>query len=83
METVLASCARTRRVLVVQEACRTAGLGAELAAQIGEELFGSLDAPVRRLATPDVVLPANTALERALVPDATATGEAIRSLVRS
>lgn len=83
METVLASCRRTGRVLIAQEACRTAGLGAEIAAQVGEELFGSLLAPVRRLATPDVVLPANTALERALVPDATATVDAVRSLMRS
>lgn len=83
METVLASCRRTGRVLVLHEACRTGGLGAEVAAQVGEELFGVLRAPVRRLATPDVVLPANSALERELVPDEDSTVEAVRALMRS
>ncbi len=83
METVLTSCRRTGRVLVLHEACRTGGLGAEIAAQVGEELHGALRAPVRRLAAPDVALPANSALERALIPDEDATVEAVRSLLRS
>jgi pyruvate dehydrogenase E1 component beta subunit len=83
MATVLASCRRTGRVLILQEACRTGGLGGEIAAQVGEELFGRLRAPVRRLAAPDVVLPANSALEKALIPGEDATVEAVRSLVRS
>jgi len=80
MATVLASVRGTGRMLVVHEACRTGGLGAEIAAQVAEELYGELKAPVRRLATPDVVVPANTALERALVPDVDAVVSAIRSL---
>jgi pyruvate/2-oxoglutarate/acetoin dehydrogenase E1 component len=83
MATVLASARGTRRVLVVHEACRTGGLGAEIAAQVAEELFGQLKAPVRRVATPDVVLPANSALERALVPDAETVVTAVRALVTS
>jgi pyruvate/2-oxoglutarate/acetoin dehydrogenase E1 component len=83
METVLTSCRRTGRVLVLHEACRTGGLGAEVAAQVGEELYGQLRAPVRRLAAPDIALPANSALERALVPDEDAVVAAVESLLRS
>lgn len=83
MATVLASCRRTGRLLVLQEACRTGGLGAEIAAQVAEELYRELRAPVRRLATPDVVLPANTTLERVLVPDVDAAVTVVRELVRS
>lgn len=83
MQTVLASCRRTGRLLVAHEACVTGGLGAEIVAQVAEQLHGQLHAPPRRIATPDVVLPANTTLERALVPDADAIASAIRDLVRS
>ncbi len=83
MVTVLDSVRGTRRLLVLHEACRTGGLGAEVAAQVAEELYGELRAPVRRLAAPDVVLPANTALERALVPDVDAAVAAIRDLATS
>jgi pyruvate/2-oxoglutarate/acetoin dehydrogenase E1 component len=83
METVLASVGRTGRLLVAHEAVRTSGLGAEIAAQVAEQMHGQLLAPVRRIATPDVVLPANTLLERALVPDVDAVALAIQKLVRS
>jgi pyruvate/2-oxoglutarate/acetoin dehydrogenase E1 component len=81
MVTVLASARRTGRVLVLHEAMRTAGLGAEVAAQVAEALFGELRAPVRRLATPDVILPANTALEKQLIPDADDVVTAVTELV--
>lgn len=83
MQTVFSSCRRTGRLLVAHEACRTAGLGAEIVAQSAEQLHGLLRAPVRRVATPDVVLPANTVLERALVPDVDDIAAAVRDLVRS
>lgn len=78
--TVIDSARRTGRVLIVHEAMITGGLGAEIAARVGAELHCQLRAPVRRLATPDVVLPANTALERELVPDAAAVVAAVREL---
>jgi 2-oxoisovalerate dehydrogenase E1 component len=52
--TILASVAKTGRCLVVHEDNRTLGVGAEVAAVVAEEGFYDLDAPVRRLATPDV-----------------------------
>lgn len=82
LETILASCRRTGRLLVAHEACRTGGLGAEIVAQVAEETHGELRAPVRRVATPDVVLPANTTLERQLVPDVDTIAAAVLDMVR-
>jgi 2-oxoisovalerate dehydrogenase E1 component beta subunit len=53
-ETILTSVRKTGRALVVYEDNRTLGYGAEVAALIGEGAFADLDAPVRRLAAPDV-----------------------------
>jgi 2-oxoisovalerate dehydrogenase E1 component beta subunit len=53
-DTVLRSVAKTNRALIVYEDNRFVGYGAEVAATIAEEAFGELDAPVMRLAGPDV-----------------------------
>jgi 2-oxoisovalerate dehydrogenase E1 component beta subunit len=53
-DTVIESACRTGRVLVVHEDNITYGVGAEIAAIVAEEAFYDLDAPVRRLAMPDV-----------------------------
>jgi len=53
-DTVLASVARTGRLLVVQEAVQVAGFGAEIAATVAEALHGALKAPVRRLGAPRI-----------------------------
>jgi len=53
-DTILASVRKTGKALVVYEDNRTGGYGAEIAATIADEAFSDLDAPVRRLAGPDV-----------------------------
>ena len=53
-ETVLASVFKTNKALIVYEDNLTGGYGAEIAALIAEEAFDDLDAPVKRLAGPDV-----------------------------
>lgn len=53
-ETILASVAKTGRALVVHEANRFGGFGAEVAATIAEQAFEDLDGPVTRLAGPEV-----------------------------
>jgi len=83
MATVFGSVRRTGRLLVAHEAVATGGLGAEITARVASELYSQLRAPVKRLATPDVVLPANTALERELVPNAEDVAAAAAALVRS
>ena len=61
--TVFASVRRTGRCLVLHEATITSGFGAELAAAIGEECFGELDAPVMRCGSLDTPVPFNRNLE--------------------
>jgi acetoin:2,6-dichlorophenolindophenol oxidoreductase subunit beta len=65
--TVLASAAKTGRVIIAHEAVRDFGPGAEIAATINEELFGQLKAPVRRLGAPKCPVPFAKVLEDAFV----------------
>jgi pyruvate/2-oxoglutarate/acetoin dehydrogenase E1 component/TPP-dependent pyruvate/acetoin dehydrogenase alpha subunit len=65
---VAASVTRTGRLLVVHEDVLTAGFGAEVAAWVAEHCFWSLDAPVHRVAAPDVWVPYAPELERAVLP---------------
>ncbi len=73
-EAVLASVARTGRLLVVHEAVEVAGFGAEIAATVADALFGALKAPVRRLGAPRIPVPYSPALEPAsrITPEAVA-----------
>ncbi|HUA86269.1 MAG TPA: transketolase C-terminal domain-containing protein [Bryobacteraceae bacterium] len=65
---VLASVEKTRRCLIVHEDTLTAGFGAEVAAVVAQEAFLNLDAPVTRLAVPDLPLPYNIGLMNAVLP---------------
>jgi 2-oxoisovalerate dehydrogenase E1 component len=65
---VLASVSRTRRCLIVHEDTITAGFGAEVAAVIAEHAFFDLDAPIERLAMPDVPSPHSPALLQIVLP---------------
>lgn len=65
---VLGSVARTRRCLIVHEDSITAGFGAEVAAVVAEQAFFNLDAPIARLAMPDIPSPHSPALLDAALP---------------
>ncbi len=77
---VLASVGRTRRCLIVHEDTLTAGFGAEVAAVLASEAFYSLDAPVERLAMPDIPSPHSPVLLEAAVPDVAHIAHAIQRL---
>ena len=62
-ETVLASVAKTGRLLIAHEAVKPFGAGAEIAAVVNEELFGQLKAPIRRVGAPFCPVPFSNALE--------------------
>jgi 2-oxoisovalerate dehydrogenase E1 component len=79
-EAVLASVAKTRRCLVVHEDNLTAGFGAEVAALLAEHAFFGLDAPVERLAMPDVPSPHSPLLLDAVVPGIPAIVAAMRRI---
>lgn len=78
---ILASARKTGRVVVVHEASRLCGVGAEVAALIAEHAFDALKAPLRRLAGPDTPAPSSWPLEQAFVPQADAIAAAARELV--
>jgi acetoin:2,6-dichlorophenolindophenol oxidoreductase subunit beta len=69
---VIASVEKTHRAMVVHEAVRFGGFGAEIAAQIQELAFDYLDAPVARVGAPFSPVPFSPALEKVYVPDANA-----------
>jgi pyruvate dehydrogenase E1 component beta subunit len=81
IDTVLASVAKTHRAVVVHEAVRFGGFGAEVAAQISELAFDDLDAPVGRVAAPFSPVPFSPALESLYVPDAARIVESLRAAV--
>jgi pyruvate dehydrogenase E1 component beta subunit len=64
---VLESVAKTKRAVVVHEACKNFGVGAEISARINEELFGQLKAPVQRVASKNCAVPAARVLETAFM----------------
>ena len=69
VDLILGSVSRTGRVLLVQEAAKTGGFMAEVSASIAEsEVFGDLQAPIRRLCGLDTPIPYSPKLERATVP---------------
>ncbi|MDR3244107.1 MAG: alpha-ketoacid dehydrogenase subunit beta [Elusimicrobiota bacterium] len=67
-QTIKDSVVKTHRVMTVEEGVKRGGIGAELSAQITEDLFDELDAPVARIAAANVVVPFAPPLEDAIFP---------------
>lgn len=67
-EAILASARKTSKVVVLHEATRSCGVGAEVAALIAQEAFEDLDGPVVRVTAPDCPTPFSPPLERAVLP---------------
>jgi acetoin:2,6-dichlorophenolindophenol oxidoreductase subunit beta len=67
---VVKSVPKTHRAMVIHEAVRFGGFGAEIAAQIQEEAFDYLDAPIARVGAPFSPVPFSPALEAHYVPNA-------------
>jgi len=78
IETVLKSVAKTGRAVVIHEAPRSFGCGAEVAAQIQEALYSELKAPVLRVASRDVTVPFSRVLEAEYLYKASSIEAAIR-----
>jgi pyruvate dehydrogenase E1 component beta subunit len=70
-ECIIESVAKTGRLVIVDEAWKTCGFAAEIAAEVASEAFDSLIAPIRRVCLPDVPAPCSSRLEEAyyLRPD--------------
>ncbi|WP_313165677.1 alpha-ketoacid dehydrogenase subunit beta [Sedimentibacter sp.] len=80
-ETVVNSVKKTGRAIVVHEAHKNAGPGAEIASLIMEEAFKYLDAPVLRLGAKSCPLPFNLGLENAVVPQEEDIEKAVKSVL--
>ena len=76
--TLLKSVAKTRRAVVVHEAVRNFGVGAEIAALLHEHLFGDLKSPVQRVGANHSPVPFSKTLEMAFVPQQSTIEAAIR-----
>jgi pyruvate dehydrogenase E1 component beta subunit len=80
--TVLASVTKTGRLVVAHEAVKPFGVGAEIAADIGNALFGRLKAPIERIGANFSPVPFSKPLETAFLPSADAIAETVRKLVK-
>ncbi len=78
---VLASLAKTHRVVILHEAVEAFGVGAEIAARIGDAGFDELDAPVVRVGAPFMPVPFARSLERAYLPNAEKVIAAVRRVL--
>jgi pyruvate/2-oxoglutarate/acetoin dehydrogenase E1 component len=78
IETIVNSTKKTSRVIVVHEAVRQSGIGAEIAALVQEHAFYHLDSPVLRVAAPFAPIPAGRSLESAFLPGKNLILEAVR-----
>ncbi len=80
-EAILTSVAKTNHVVIADEGHLRGGAASEIAALIAEKAFDSLDAPVKRVAAPDVPIPFSPPLEKAVVPDEAQIEAGIRAVL--
>ena len=80
-EAILASVRKTHRLVIVHEAVKRAGSGAEIAAIVAEHAFDYLDAPIKRVAAPFTPVPFSPVLEREYIPDEDKIIAAVKEVV--
>ena len=78
---VLDSVNKTGRLVVVHQAWKTGGVGAEISAIVAEEAFSSLKAPIARVAALDVPVPFNPALQAIALPSKDDIVNAVRNVL--
>nr|YP_009392281.1 pyruvate dehydrogenase E1 component beta subunit [Osmundaria fimbriata]ARW60843.1 pyruvate dehydrogenase E1 component beta subunit [Osmundaria fimbriata] len=67
IQTIVASLKKTNRLIIVEECMKTGGIGAEIIAQVNDNYFDLLDAPIVRLSSEDIPTPYNGNLEKATI----------------
>ena len=80
-ETIAASVKKTHRLLIVHESHARCGVGRDLAAQVQEQLFDELDAPIRVHSGEDAPIPFAKSLEDVVLPTVDSIADAIRNVV--
>ena len=79
-DAILATVRKTGRLIIAHEACKTGGIGGEIAALVAEYAVDALDAPIVRVAAPNSPVPFSGTLEDAFLPQAAAMVEQARYL---
>jgi len=79
---VVESVRKTEHLVIVDECPRTGGWAGEVAAEIQEQAFGYLDAPIRRVTAPDTPVPFSPVMERYYVPDEDDIVRAVQEVLR-
>jgi pyruvate dehydrogenase E1 component beta subunit len=80
METIYKSLEKTNRLVIIHEATKICGVGAEIAADVMENCFDLLDAPVKRIAPPFAHVAFQPALEEAYMPQVDALVQAVKEM---
>jgi pyruvate/2-oxoglutarate/acetoin dehydrogenase E1 component len=80
VEAIIASVAKTGRLVVVDEAKRSCSVGSEIVARVATDAFDALRAPPRLVANPDTHIPFASDLERRIIPQVEDIVDAVRSL---
>ncbi len=80
-KTIVASVQKTGRLVVAEEGVKTGGIGAEIGMMVVEEAFDYLDAPIVRVAAPDVPIPTSSVLEEQVKPSEKHITQAVRSVL--
>jgi pyruvate dehydrogenase E1 component beta subunit len=81
METIIASVKKTHRLVILHEEVKFAGSGAEIAAQVAEDAFDYLDAPILRVAAPFCPVPFSPPLEQAFIPSEQQLIDAVKKVM--
>jgi pyruvate dehydrogenase E1 component beta subunit len=81
LATIVDSVKKTGRLIIASDDVKCGGIGSEVAARIVEEAFDSLDAPILRVAAPDMPIPFSPTLEQAYMPNAQKIIEAAKRLI--
>jgi len=82
-DAILESVRKTHRLVIVHEAVKFAGPGAEIAALVAEKAFDRLDAPILRIAAPFTPVPFSSALEKEYIPSEEKVIRAIKKVMES
>ncbi|MEM3521555.1 MAG: alpha-ketoacid dehydrogenase subunit beta [Candidatus Bathyarchaeia archaeon] len=80
-ETIIESVKKTGKAIIVEEGCKTGGVGAEILSLIVEEAFDYLDAPIKRVAAFDTPVPYSPVLEDAAIPSKDDIKKAITEII--
>jgi len=80
-ETILQSVKKTGRLLIVEEDCKTCGIGAEISAIVAEEAIDYLESPIIRIAEPDTPIPFSPILENYVIPDEEAITKGVEKIL--